>query len=215
MNKNFTLFINLKKIITLLMLMMLNIGFSQLVSQPITPGIPNLPIAKNWTNGASNGASLYVKGKTGSGTLEPTTASTLRATFSFITNIGQYGEKMKGYEQMGNIQFGYEGLDMPVLFTPKGLIHLQRKYEKISHAEEERLEKLGIPEEEIERKLIITDRVITMEWVGANPNVEVITEEKTTDYHTYGMLQEKAYGYKKIIYKNIYPGIDSVYSFTQ
>lgn len=210
MNKNFTLFISFKKTITLLLLMVLNIGFSQLVSQPKSSAIPNLPIAKNWTSGSSP----YVNGKTGSTTLEPTTASTLRATFSFISNIGQYGEKMKGYEQMGNIQFGYEGLDMPVLFTPKGLIHLQRKYEKISHAEEERLEKQGIPEEEIERKLIITDRVITMEWVGANPNVEVITEEKTTDYHTYGMLQEKAYGYKRIIYKNIYPDIDLVYSFT-
>lgn len=195
------------------MLMMINIGFGQLVSEPLKLGIPNLSIAKNWTNGASDYSSPY-KAQIGSATLEPTTASTLRATFSFITNIGQYGEKMEGYEQMGKIQFGYEGLDMPVLFTPKGLIHLQRKYEKISHAEEERLEKQGIPEEEIERKLIITDRVITMEWVGANPDVEVIKEEKTTDYHTYGMLQEKAYGYKKITYKNIYPGIDLVYSFT-
>ena len=97
---------------------------------------------------------------------------------------------MKGYEEMGNIKFGYEGLDMPILFTPKGLIHLHRKYERISHSEEEKLEKQGIPEEEIERRLIITD------------------------YHTYGTLQDKAYGYKKVIYKNIYPGIDLVYSFT-
>jgi gliding motility-associated-like protein len=114
---------------------------------------------------------------------------------------------------MGTILYGYEGNDMPVLFTKKGLIHLQRKVENISKKEEERLEKEGLPEEEIERKKNVTDRVITMEWVGANTNVEIIKEEKTYDYHTYGLLTKKAYGYKKITYKNLYNGIDLVYSF--
>jgi SprB repeat len=144
--------------------------------------------------------------------------STLKKTFnasnSFIENIGQYGKTMKGYEEMGELKFGYEGFGMPVLFTPKGLIHLQRKVEKISHEEEEKLEKAGAKEEEIENQKNITDRTITMEWVGANDKLEIITEEKTFDYHTYGMLTEKAYGYKKIIYKNIYDGIDIMYSFT-
>ena len=115
---------------------------------------------------------------------------------------------------MGSILFGYEGNDMPVLFTKKGLIHLQRKVENISKKEEERLEKEVLSEEEIERKKNVTDRNITMEWVGANTNVEIIKEEKTYDYHTYGLLTEKAYGYKKITYKNLYNGIDLVYSFT-
>jgi len=52
-----------------------------------------------------------------------------------------------------------------------------------------------------------------MEWVGANANVEIIKEEKAYDYHTYGLITEKAYGYKKITYKNLYKGIDIVYSF--
>ena len=133
---------------------------------------------------------------------------------TFIENIGQYGKTMKGFENMGNIQLGYEDLGMPVLFTPKGLIHLQRKTEKISHAEEERLEKQGVPENEIERKRNVTDRTITMEWVGANLNVEIIKEEKTSAYHTYGLLKDKAAGYKKITYKNLYPGIDIIYNFT-
>ena len=133
---------------------------------------------------------------------------------AFIENIGQYGNTMKGFENMGSIEMGYEGLSMPVLFTPKGLIHLQRKTTKISHAEEERLEKQGVPENEIEHKRNVTDRTVTMEWVGTNPNVEIIKEEKTSAYHTYGLLKEKAAGYKKIIYKNLYPGIDIVYNFT-
>ena len=132
----------------------------------------------------------------------------------FIENIGQYGETMPGYTQLGKIKFGYEGLNMPVLFTSKGLIHLQRKSEKLSHKEEEELEKAGVKEEEIEHKRNITDRTITMEWIGINENAEIIAEEKTTNYYTYGLLTQKAYGYKKIIYKNAYPGIDIVYSFT-
>ncbi|MBL7747998.1 MAG: hypothetical protein JNM19_11255, partial [Chitinophagaceae bacterium] len=138
----------------------------------------------------------------------------LGANSSFIENIGQYGKTMTGYEAMGPIQYAYEGFGMPVLFTPKGLIHLQRKVTKITHAEEERLEKQGVPEPEIERKRNVTDRAITLEWVGANPAVQIIAEERTAAYHTYRMTEGKAYGYKSITYKNIYPGIDVVYTFT-
>ncbi len=138
---------------------------------------------------------------------------TLNASNSFIENIGQYGKKVEGFEQMGTIQYGYEGWGMPILFTAKGIIHLQRKIEKLSNSEEEKLEKLGLKEAEIEHKNNITDRTITMEWIGANTAVEIVKEAKTTDYHTYGLLTTKAYGYKKIIYKNLYEGIDVVYSF--
>lgn len=137
------------------------------------------------------------------------------AATSFIENIGQYGDKVKGFEAMGSVQYGYEGMSMPVLFTPKGIIHLQRKVEKISHEEEERLERKGIPEKEIEKKKIVTDKVITMEWLNASADVQVIAEEKETAYHGYGTFAQKAYGYKRLVYKNMYPGIDIVYSFIQ
>ena len=132
---------------------------------------------------------------------------------SIIKNIGQYGTAMAGCENMGYVQYGYEGSGMPILFTPMGLIHLQRKIKGISRQEVERLERQGISEEEIEKRRNVIDRVITMEWVGSNPDVEIIAEDKTTDYHTYGLLKGKAFGYKKITYKNMYPGIDIVYSF--
>ena len=141
------------------------------------------------------------------------TKQTFNAAGSFIENIGQYGSNYKGQENMGEILFGFEGHDMPILFTKKGLLFLQRKVEKISKAEEEKLEKQGVNEEEIEHKKIVIDRAITMQWLGANSNVEIIQEEKTYDYHTYGLIKEKAYGYKKIIYKNLYKGVDLVYSF--
>lgn len=75
------------------------------------------------------------------------TRQSLNAHSVFIQKVGQYGQTMKGYESMGVIKYGYEGLAVPILFTAKGLIHLHRKVEKISHDEEKRLEQQGIPEE--------------------------------------------------------------------
>jgi hypothetical protein len=125
------------------------------------------------------------------------TSRTFNAASSFIENKGQYGTTYKGQENMGSILYGFEGHSMPILLTKKGLIYLQRKVENISKEEEKKLEKQGIPEEEIEHKKIVTDRAITMEWLGANANVEIIQEQKTYDYHTYGLIQEKTYGYKR------------------
>lgn len=132
----------------------------------------------------------------------------------FVENAGQYGESIAGYEYLGEVKFGYEGLDMPVLFTKKGLIHLQRKINLITKEQEEKFEKEGLPEEEIERKRTVTDRTITMEWLDANPNIEIVAEEKTSHYHTYGLLPGKAYGFSKLIYRELYPHIDLVYSFS-
>jgi hypothetical protein len=142
------------------------------------------------------------------------TKQTFNSAASFIENIGQYGTTYKGQESMGNILYGFEGHSMPILFTKKGIIILQRKVESRSQREKQKLEKQGIPEETIEHKKTVTDRAITLEWLGANTNVQILQEEKAYDYHTYGLIKEKAYGYKKITYKNLYNGIDLVYNFT-
>lgn len=142
------------------------------------------------------------------------TNQTFLAAGSFIENKGQYGTTYKGQESLGEIIYGYEGHSMPILFTKKGMIILQRKVTSLSHKEKEKQEKQGLSEEVIEQKKIVTDRAITMEWLGANADLEIIEESKTNNYYTYGLIKEKAYGYKKIIYKNLYNGIDLVYSFT-
>lgn len=146
---------------------------------------------------------------------KPVTQQTIGSQQFFTENIGQYGKSMEGHAEMGIVKFGYEGLNMPILFTSKGLIHLQRKIEKISEKEERRLEKLGVAEDIIEKKRTVTDRVITMEWVGINSDVKIVAEEVSTSYQTYGLIPQKAFGYKKLVYQNAYTGIDIIYSFTQ
>jgi len=125
----------------------------------------------------------------------------------FIENIGQYGNTLTNYDRMGKILYGYEGLGMPVLFTEKGLIHLQRKTKKPRYEE--------IESREDKERPALTDRVITMEWVNANTHPQIITEELCTDYFTYGLLRDKAKAYKKITYKELYPGIDLVFTFDE
>ena len=62
---------------------------------------------------------------------------------------------------------------------------------------------------------------VTMEWIGANPNVEVKMGEKKQGYYTYLKEESSSYktviteGYKTITYKDLYPGIDVVYSFPE
>ncbi len=134
-------------------------------------------------------------------------------TSSFIQNIGQYGKTIKGYEKMGEVLFGYEGFNMPVLLTTHGIIYLQRKVLAPSKTEREELKRKGMRVEEIGEKITPIDKIITMEWLGSNPSPTIIAEGKQDAYHTYGFLKEKAFSFKKIIYKELYPGIDIVYSF--
>jgi hypothetical protein len=75
------------------------------------------------------------------------------------------------------------------------------------------MEQRGMTEEAINEKVKITDRVITMEWLNANPNSYIVAEEEATGYCTYGMLNGKAHTFKKITCKEVYPGIDIEYFF--
>ena len=122
----------------------------------------------------------------------------------FVENIDQYGDSVKGTASMGKILFGYEGSGMPVYFTAKGLMHVQQKKEHNSTEEEKSTPK---------GNAVLAPLI--MEWVGANPNTTIIMEEMQQAYHTYGMLTRKANCYKKVIYKDIYPGIDIIYTHSK
>jgi hypothetical protein len=131
----------------------------------------------------------------------------------YIRNVGQYGDTLANYGGMGKILYGYEGLSMPVLFTSKGVIHLHRRSSPPSYRAKRKMERKGMAEEEIEKANITINRIVTLEWVNANPRPQIFAADVVEGYHVYGLLKEKAKGYKKIIYKELYPGIDVEYSF--
>jgi gliding motility-associated-like protein len=126
---------------------------------------------------------------------------------SYIENVGQYGETLPGYERMGKILFAYEGMGLPVLFTEKGIIHLYREQPKNEYEDDD--------EEEERNRRNKPLKVIAVEWLNANPVIEVIPAEVQQGYFTYGLIKESAKACKKLTYKNIYPGVDVVYSFLQ
>ena len=129
----------------------------------------------------------------------------------FISNIGQYNDSLTGFGNMGKILYGYEGLKMPVLFTPRGLIHLQRSTRSPSAGEIAGMRKKGMTDRDI-WKQNSTTRFISMEWVNANPRPVVIAEEESAHYVTYLFTATRAKTYNRITYKELYPGIDLVYS---
>ena len=132
---------------------------------------------------------------------------------SFIENIGQYGNEFEKYPAMGKIKFAYEGLGMPVLFTKKGLIHLQRISTGLTGEEMERAERKQRHAVKEPENAMFLNRTITAEWLNANPDPEIIAEDLQQGYHTYGKLNGKARAFKRIIYRQLYPGIDLIYTF--
>jgi hypothetical protein len=59
---------------------------------------------------------------------------------------------------------------------------------------------------------------IDIDFVNANPNVELVTEKISADYDNYYNVPNKPEGiinvhqYQQITYENIYPNIDVVFS---
>ncbi|HEX5651833.1 MAG TPA: hypothetical protein VFX58_02095, partial [Chitinophagaceae bacterium] len=132
----------------------------------------------------------------------------------YIQNIGQYGSVLEGYENMGEIRFAFEGLEMPVLFTQNGFVFLQRKINKLTEKQREEAERSGALNAKTEEGRFYTDRRITMQWMNASPDVVIKTEDASSHYYTYASISGQARGFSKIIYQELYPGIDLVCSFT-
>jgi gliding motility-associated-like protein len=106
----------------------------------------------------------------------------------FIENKGQYGDTIPHYGYMGKILYGYEGWGLPVFFTSRGLVYLQK------HGKD-------------------FPKFIIAEWPGANPHPEIVADRPATTRHSYGKSTALANGFGTITYKDLYPGIDIEYSF--
>ena len=118
----------------------------------------------------------------------------------FIKNNGQFD---KFGTRTSPVLFGVENLSDHFYFSQRGFVCSMNILEpkKKNDLEEE--------EEEENRKAHHVE--FNMEWLGANKQVEISTEEKSNHYFTYGAANLNSFGYKKITYKNLYPNIDVVY----
>ncbi len=123
----------------------------------------------------------------------------------------------------------YAGHDhVHAFFTEKGVVYKlqdidQKKYAEIKRDKEKeaRKKRKAEGEEREDGGLPLLTSIVQMEWVGANPHPQIEVENKGEGYYTYLKQEASGYktltteGYKKIIYHNIYPGIDAEYTFPE
>jgi gliding motility-associated-like protein len=125
---------------------------------------------------------------------------------AFIQNIGQYDVLQTTYNT-DKVLYAYEGLGMPVLLTKTGLVHVQRKYVPRHEEEEEN------SNDDEEEKWTPVEKAVTMKWIGANLNPNIVSEGAVEQHFTYGFLLTPAKAVKKLRFQKIYPGVDLHFSF--
>ncbi len=125
----------------------------------------------------------------------------------FIENKGQFDglNNIPG----SSIEYAVDNFGTRMFFTKQGITYRYNMTER----ENERNEKE-------ENRLKVVPVFAQMDWVGSNPGVTIIAENKVPDYYSYPDERTKkknfiAGAYKKIIYKNLYPNIDAVYEFPE
>ncbi len=123
---------------------------------------------------------------------------------NFIENKGQFDKEIKSADK---VFFALINGKERIYFTKKGIIHqLIKEYPLTADQREELAEGKKIKQRESD----IYE--ISMTWEGSTSDLQIIGEEKQSNYFTYGKADFNSYTYKKIVYKNVYKNIDFVYS---
>ena len=132
----------------------------------------------------------------------------------FIREHGQFERNSRTRAAFSDsVFYGIENMEFSAYFTRKGIIFHFPEWR--TKEEDEEYEKIFKKPEEKKTEAIW--HTATMNWVGANVSAEIIAEEKTHNYYNYGGFYGGADdttcynfvpAYKKITYKNLYPGVD-------
>jgi gliding motility-associated-like protein len=129
----------------------------------------------------------------------------------FIRNEGQFDGK--GSDR-ARILFGTRLGDIDIYFTKNGVIYRHDQYTPEEERDWRPGHKEAGEEEEEEENYKIIPEFFHITWKDANPNLTVVAEGPATAYHTYYSAtgtSVKAEAFEKIIYRNLYPGIDVEY----
>ena len=99
---------------------------------------------------------------------------------------------------------------MNIYFTKQGLVY---RYDELKPYLEKEKYKRGKKEEEERKEVEVKKHALELQWLGSNPNAEIIAEDKVPFFYTWSPEKNKpqvfASAYKKITYKNLYPNIDA------
>lgn len=147
----------------------------------------------------------------------PATKWTVKNPFEqnvFIENKGQYS--LNGKLQSKDILFGANLDGLNYYFTSTG-IWIERNV-PVKRTDEE-LEQLKLPTSANNLKAFeykYMQEFHQINFIGVNTSAEIIGNTEVKQYFNFkieGNVNIKASAYKKIIYKNLYPGIDMEFYF--
>jgi gliding motility-associated-like protein len=131
----------------------------------------------------------------------------------FIQNLGQFDSSLTS---VTNVLYGTSSRNVNMYFTSTGFVYKysetkQEVYFAGHHPDADDPDKAGFVAPVI--------KYMKAEWVGANPSVAIVADSGLTYYYAYSMgnpiVNVRAKIYKKITYKNLYPGIDVEYFFPE
>jgi hypothetical protein len=135
---------------------------------------------------------------------------------AFIESRGQFNNANNSGDPVAMTRFAVDDGPTMYYFSKKGIDY---KFVKRTIPNKDEMMRDRSENEENEKIDYKTDAV-SLTWEGANQNVEIIAEELRSDYFNYtvkGAAGERninnVRGYKKLIYKNLYPFIDVEYTF--
>lgn len=133
------------------------------------------------------------------------------STPSFVENKGQYNS-FSSATQPEEIRYGGQAGNVIVLFKTNSVEFVRAVPEK----ENEREEKHRKPGEREERKFEVMH--FSLEWQQANPAAVFETADPSPEYFTFPDPLDKqrtiqSEGWKTLTVRNLYPGIDLIYSF--
>lgn len=128
---------------------------------------------------------------------------------SFIQNKGQFDALAERSSKP--VKFALDGGNSMVFFTDEGFtFRFSRKVKNKDRKKGDKTKPKYIEEREF----------IQVKWIGSNLNCKPEAEGLNTDLHAYAMLNadrstshiEGINGYQRLVYKNLYPNIDLVFS---
>jgi gliding motility-associated-like protein len=125
----------------------------------------------------------------------------------FIENNGQFDGRTGSRKEKVLFATRVGGLDL--YFTTSGIVY---RYDEFIPREEARGD--DREEEEHETEFDMNSKYFRVTWENSNPQVHPEATEEAGFYYTYGMPGNqciKANAFRKLVYHDLYPGIDAVY----
>ncbi|MFN5181675.1 MAG: gliding motility-associated C-terminal domain-containing protein [Bacteroidota bacterium] len=146
-----------------------------------------------------------------------------KATKIFIENKGQFkldsdNEEIffRGGDEQSSVFFKKSALVYTFLKHWKDKDEINEKKENINLKSFEDYKKHELKEKKIE----FESDIVSVKWLNANPNSIIRGIDKNSDYNSYSFIKDEKLinvnfvsGYRKIVYENLYPGIDAEYIF--